>query len=92
MKSIIQDEKECIICGNPECFEHHCYYGSKNRSVSEKHGFKIYLCLRHHTDGPYAIHNNKETDAYWKKVCQEKFEENHSRSRFLELIGRNYLD
>lgn len=91
MKSILQDEKECYICGNPECFDHHIYGGKKNRSVSEKNGFKIYLCLNHHTNGKFAIHNNKETDNYYKKICQEKYEQEHSREEFMKLIGRNYL-
>ncbi len=91
MNSILQTEKECFFCGNPVCYDHHIYGGS-NRKVSEKHGFKVWLCLNHHTNGHYAVHNNKETSDYLKKLCQEKYEQEHSRESFVKLIGKNYLE
>jgi hypothetical protein len=90
MKSIIQNKKECFFCGNPNCYDHHIYFGS-NRKVSERHGFKVWLCLDHHTAGKHSPHQNRETDLYLKKICQEKFEETGTREDFIKLIGRNYL-
>lgn len=92
MNSIIQTEKECFFCGSTNCFDHHIYFGTGNRPVSEKNGFKVWLCLNHHTDGKYCPHRNRQTDLYLKMVCQEKYEQDHSRAEFMKLIGRNYLE
>ena len=49
MKSILQEEKACYVCGRTEGLqEHHCFPG-KNRKTSEANGFKVWLCLAHHT-------------------------------------------
>lgn len=78
--------------------EHHIFYGSANRAVSEAEGLKVYLCLSHHMynyDGnPEAIHGNPtkgSLDMWLKQTAQRKFEETHSREEFIRLIGKNYL-
>ncbi len=93
MKSILQTKKRCFICNKANCLhEHHIYFGSAKRRISEANGFKVWLCLEHHT-GTFGVHGIKgyETDKYLKKVCQMKYEETHSREEFMKLIGRNYL-
>jgi len=90
MNSIIQDEKVCFFCGNPTCYDHHIYFAS-NRKASEKYGFKVWLCLDHHTAGKFSPHQNRETDLYLKKLCQEMYEETHSREEFRAIVGRSYL-
>lgn len=51
----------CAVCGAPGPSDaHHCFhnrYGSRKSSDYDV----IPLCKRHHTDGPEAIHNGKET-------------------------------
>ena len=47
-KSILQNEKECYICGlYYPVEEHHVYFGA-NRKISEQNGFKVWLCAEHH--------------------------------------------
>lgn len=70
--------------------EHHVY-GGTNRTVSEENGFKVYLCLQHHIDGPEAVHNNIENTRIIQRDCQETYEKTHTRQQFMDLIGRNYL-
>lgn len=78
-------------CTHPVIQEHHIY-GGPLRGISEAEGFKAYLCLRHHTDGPGAVHNNQENMRILQKDCQEAYERTHTRQQFMELIGRNYLE
>ena len=39
----------------------------------------------------HGIHFNKDVDMEVKRECQRRYEENHTREEFMELIGRNYL-
>jgi len=93
MKSIIQNKKQCFICSRKYCLhDHHIYFGTARRKISEKNGFKVWLCYQHH-EGTFGVHGSKghETDLYLKKVCQLEYEKKHSREEFVKLIGRNYL-
>jgi hypothetical protein len=89
-KSIIQNEKECFLCGNPTVHEHHIF-GGANRKISEKNGFKVYLCPYHHNLSNNGVHFNKELDLHLKQLCQSCYEKTHSREEFIKLIGKNYL-
>lgn len=92
MKSILQNEKECFVCKRQTNInDHHIYFGG-NRTQSEKHGFKCFLCLEHHT-GTYGVHGKcgHELDMKLKQLCQKKFEETHTREEFRNIIGRSYL-
>ena len=71
--------------------EHHVY-GGANRAVSEAEGFKVYLCLGHHIDGPEAVHNNQGNMRIIQEDCQRAYEKTHTRQQFRELTGRNYLN
>lgn len=105
-QSILQSKDgTCYICAEihgdyrrKPVHEHHVFYGSANRAVSEAEGLKVYLCLSHHMynyDGnPEAIHGNPtkgSLDMWLKQTAQRKFEETHSREEFVRLIGKNYL-
>lgn len=96
MNSILQTEKECFICRlkynehNPRVEEHHIYEGTANRSISEKNGFKVWLCYPHHNDPSHGVHHIEELNDWLKAICQKKYEETHSRQDFMDLIGRNY--
>lgn len=83
--------QNCVVCGNPTTDRHHIFYGTANRKISEKYGYVIPLCRKHHT-GPMGIHFNKPMDAHWKRMAQIHFEENHgTREEFIKTFGRSYL-
>ena len=91
-KSIMQTEKKCYVCGTTcNLHEHHVFPGLANRKQSEKHGFKVYLCGRHHNLSDDGVHFNRELDLRLKRECQAKFEETHTRKEFMGIIGKNYL-
>lgn len=90
MKSILQEDKKCFICGSLQVHEHHIYFGA-NRKASENNGFKVYLCPAHHNMSNCGVHFNRQLDLQLKQLCQRKFEETHSREEFMKLIGKNYL-
>ncbi len=90
MKSIIQEDKDCLFCGRTPTEEHHCF-GGANRKLSEKYGLKVYLCHNHHNEPPFGVHFNKENMDKIRRIAQRKFEETHTREEFIKIFGRNYL-
>lgn len=93
MKSIIQTKKQCFICSKQTgLHDHHIYFGTANRKISEKNGFKVWLCYDHH-EGTNGVHGMKghKLDLFLKQICQKKYEETHTRDDFIKLIGRNYI-
>ena len=78
----------CFVkgCRNKADDVHEVYAGAK-RKISMKNGFCIPLCRKHHSE----IQNDESKMLIYKKMCQEKYEENHSREEFIKLIRRNYL-
>lgn len=92
MKSIIQKQKQCYVCGQvTNLHDHHIFFG-KNRKKSEKYGMKVWLCYLHHKgiDGVHEKYGH-ELDLKLKKIAQRKFEETHTREEFMKIFGRNYL-
>ncbi len=96
MNSILTEDNECCYLCNlekrrtrRECVHH--IFGGPLRSISERMGFKVPLCNRHHNMSDIAVHFNRDLDLILKRLCQAKFEETHSRQEFMRLIGRNYL-
>lgn len=93
MKSIIQNKKECFVCKSTYGLEvHHIYFGTKNRPVSDKNGFVLWLCGEHHR-GLYGVHGKygHVLDQKLKQICQKKYEETHTRDEFRQLIGKSYI-
>ncbi len=93
MNSILQNKKECYICGlyNP-IEEHHIYFG-KNRKISEKNGFKVWLCIEHHK-GTIGVHGKlgHSLDLRLKQECERKFiNQGHSIEDFIKIIGKSYI-
>ena len=94
MKSIIQKEKECYICGTTQWLEeHHIFEGTANRKLSEKYGLKIWLCHRHHNEVPDGIHFDKWLRDRVKQNTQKLFMEyyNKTEEEFIKIFGRSYL-
>ena len=94
MKSIIQDKEECYVTHATENIQlHHIFFGHGNRKISDDNGFTVWLRWDQHiAASPFKTpHNDRDTDLYYKKLCQEKYEETHTREEFIELIGKSYL-
>lgn len=90
-KSIMQDTKECWLCGNPIVEEHHIFFGNPQRKISDENGFTVYLCHEHH-QGNVSPHHNRQFDLDLKQECQRLYEEKYgTRADFMKLIGRSYL-
>lgn len=93
MKSIIQTERECYLCGNPRVEEHHIF-GGANRINSERYGLKVWLCRAHHT-GDAGVHFNAELMRAMHKLGQKAFEDRYAEcddhGAFRAVFGKNYL-
>lgn len=81
----------CLVCGSPYIEMHHVFYGTANRSVSDKYGYVVPLCNYHHTGADGVHGGNKSLDDYLKRMMQERFEQTYSRERFIEEFGKSYL-
>lgn len=91
-KSILQKGKYCFICGSEHDLElHHVYFGTGLRKISDKNGFVMYLCRDHHK-GDESPHMKRGIDLQFKRMCQSRYEQKHTREEFMQLIGRNYLE
>ena len=92
-KSIISNEKFCLICGTPyNLHKHHIFEGTGRRKLSEKYGCWCYLCARHHNMSNEGVHFNKLLDTSLKQQCQKAWEYSlGTRDEFIMLFGRNYL-
>ena len=93
MKSVLQTNKECWVCGRTEnLHSHHIFGGTANRKISERYGLKIWLCYYHHNGSNEGIHFNKALDIRAKQMAQSYFEANiGNRDLFIREFGKNYL-
>ena len=92
MDSIMQDIRECYITGDTHALhKHHIYFGNPNRRISEAWGFWVWLRWDWHNGAEYGVHFNRDLDLRLKRACQERFEENHTRDQFRQIIGNCYL-
>ena len=87
MKSIIQSECECFVCGTTQWLEEHHILGGPNRKWSEKYGLKVYLCKRHHMEA----HQNELLALKLKQTAQRAFERKYKKTSFLAVFGRLYI-
>ena len=93
MKSIINNEKQCLICGSTyNVHKHHIYGGTANRKLSEEYGCWCYLCARHHNMSEFGVHYSKALDLKLKQFTQQKFNENYPDLDFMKIFGKNYLE
>ena len=104
-------DRRCYLCMlldgdfsyKPCLHEHHVMFGN-DRAFAEAEGLKVNLCLRHHLEGPEAVHNNKETREYLCRIhnnhknaeilmakAQEAFERTHSREEWAQNGRKDYL-
>lgn len=92
MESIIQSERECFVCKTQNNLHmHHIFFGTANREVSERNGFKVYLCGYHHNLSSFGVHYDKKLDMALKRYAQQLYEQEHTRQDFIKLVGKSYL-
>ena len=92
MKSIISNERECLVCGSTyNLHKHHIFFGTANRKLSEQYGCWCYLCARHHNMSESGVHFSKPLDIKLKKFAQERFNEAYPELDFRKIFGKNYL-
>ena len=89
----------CYLClklnhdFNPKTvYEHHVIFGgtSGRKTLSEKYGLKVFLCLYHHTAGKEAVHLNHKNAQILQADAQEAFERTFPDLDFLKIFGMNY--
>ena len=99
-KSIMQPkgDRRCYLCMlldgdfsyKPCLHEHHVMFGN-DHAFAEAEGLKVNLCLRHHLEGPEAVHNNHKNAEILMVKAQEAFERTHSRKEWAQDGRRDYL-
>lgn len=96
MKSIIQKHRKyCFVCqidNGRALQDHHIFFGTANRKLSEKYGLKVWLCYEHH-QGTNGVHgkNGKNLNIKLKKIAQRIFEQKHTREEFISIFGQSYI-
>ena len=92
MRSILQSDKVCYLCGRTYGLEkHHVFGGVANRRISEAHGFWVYLCGSTCHRGTDGAQYDREKNLTLKADAQKAFERTHTRAEWMKLIGKNYL-
>lgn len=93
MKSIISNDRECVVCGTTRgLHKHHVFYGSANRKKSEQYGCWVFLCGKHHNLSNEGVHYDKTLDRKLKVCCQEVWEQTYGdREQFIKEFGRSYI-
>lgn len=95
IKSVLQKEKVCYICGTTRNLEgHHVFSGSANRKRSDKRGLVVWLCDVDHRIGKSSVHNNPNgpVDLYLKTTAQRHYEEHiGSREQFRQEFGKSFI-
>ena len=91
--SILQDKKQCYVCGSTIVHIHEVFYGARNRQKSIEDGCCVYLCPRHHNMSNNGIHFNKELDLGVKQSMERKWLETYNKTidDFIKRYGRNYI-
>lgn len=93
VKSLLQRNKACYICGTTlNLHLHHIFYGTANRSLSDADGCVVYLCQAHHT-GARGVHFNKKLDLSLKMKCEQAYLKHYNKTidDFIQRYGKNYL-
>ena len=91
MKSILQNEKVCYLCGKEYGLEsHHIFAGVANPRISEENGLKVWLCHRCHT-GTDGAQYDREKNLFLKQMAQAAYEQNHTHDEWMKLIRKNYI-
>ena len=95
-KSIVQNlDDRCFICGRfGGLHTHHIFYGAGLRKVSDKFGLTVRLCPYCHLYSDHAVHKNRKTDLWLKRLGQEAYMETYHKNadEFRSHFRKNYLE
>lgn len=91
MKSIISNERRCLVCGAINDLHKHHIFGGANRKHSDADGLWVYLCANHHNMSDAGVHFNKDMDMALKKLGQQAYEKLYDHESFMEKYRRNWL-
>lgn len=73
--------------------EHHIFFGSANRRLSEEYGLKVYLCAeKHHEHGKESVHENEKNRRLLEEIAQRAFEEAYPKLNFMKIFGKNCIE
>ena len=90
--SLLQKAKECYITGGTRGLEaHHLFPGSR-RQASDQWGLWIWLRHDWHTGTPYAVHSDPALLRRFQQEGQQAFEAKYGREKWMEIMGKNYLE
>lgn len=89
MKSIIQNDDWCFICGAYPTECHHAIHGFANRKLADKDGLTVRLCHTCHMN----LHDKGLNDRLLQKTAQIKWMEHNNASveDFIKRYGKSYL-
>lgn len=89
MKSIVQKNKECYICGTKiNLHNHHIFPGRGFRKNSDNEELTVYLCAVHHQ----YVHKDFKAMKELQKIGQREFEKRKTRKEFIKLFNKSVLD
>lgn len=87
MKSVIQNEERCIVCGSWNIKDYPIFFGTDEEELCDDYGLKVWLCPTH-----YKKQQEKtKLDMELKQLGQKAFEWRYARKHFIQLFKNNYL-
>lgn len=95
MKSILQNEKVCWLCGGTGNLDRHHVYGGTARKMSEKYGLTVWLCHDAcHEFGPFSVHQCGESRRRLQAWAQAKAMEHYGWTikDWMMLFHKNYKE
>lgn len=91
--SILQDNKECYVCGSKTNIHTHEVFFGKNRTKSIEDGCCVYLCGKHHNQSKEGVHFNHSLDLKLKQHFQLQWMKYYNKETedFIKRYGKNYF-
>lgn len=95
MRSIVDNNMACHVCGSVRNLErHHIFFGVANRAKSETDGCWCYLCAECHRS-KYGVHgyDGYDLNRQLKQEAERAWlrEYGKSISQFVQRYGKNWL-
>ena len=91
-KSLLQTEKACYVTGQTGRLHRHHIFGGGRRDLSERYGLWVWLAPEWHNMSRRGVHFNRELDLQLKQAAQREFEARYGHEKWMELMGKNYLE
>jgi len=89
MKSIMQQDKKCFLCGSRNNLELHHVFGGASRGNSTKYGLTVYLCHNCHNE-PGGVHFDRKKMDSLRAEAEAKFKEAYPDLDFMAIFHRHY--